>query len=175
MSVGTDSDPNQWIGLRRADAAFLFGYAAIQAEFRVRMSHTPGDYNARLGYIDTLTLAPVDGALPVDGVYFKIDGDQSANWLFETASNSVRTQVNTGVAVSAVSYQKLRISVNAAGTLATGTIDGVLVASIATNIPVAAGRQSGFGMTILREPGSGTNNQMFIDYVSQAYQYTTPR
>jgi hypothetical protein len=179
MSVETRNDPNVWITLFDATGAYIFGFAAFQAEFRVRMSHTPGagtgDYNVRLGYMDVLTVAPVDGTLPVDGVYFKIDGDQGGNWLFETASNSVRTQVNTGVAVSIAAYQKLRISVNAVGTLATGTIDGVLVASIATNIPVAAGRQSGFGMTILREPATTTNNQMFIDYVSQAYQYTTPR
>jgi hypothetical protein len=176
MSTGAVAQTDEWISLWQSDNAFLFGYAAVQAEFRVRMNIVPGtNFNARLGYQDTLTSAPTDGTLPVDGVYFKIDGDVNANWLFQTASASTRTQVDTGVAVATAAYQKLTISVNAAGTSAQGFINGVLVATIATNIPTIAGQETGFGATILRETTAATNYQLSIDYISQSYQYSVAR
>jgi hypothetical protein len=72
-----------------------------------------------------------------DGVYFRYDRVVlGANWWACSARAGVRTAVDTGIPADLV-YHKFKIVVNAAGTSAAFYVDGALVATIITNIPVA--------------------------------------
>ncbi len=71
-----------------------------------------------------------------DGVYFRYDrAVLGTNWWACTASGGVRTTADTGIAAG-LAWRKFKIIVNATGTSAAFYIDGTLVATIATNIPV---------------------------------------
>ena len=90
---------------------------------------------------------------PTDGVYFLYDRLTNVNWLAVTASNGVRTLTNTGIAVAAGVYNKLKIIVNYNGTAAYFYINGVLVATNTLNIPTGAGRNTGYFTNIIKSAG----------------------
>lgn len=125
-------------------------------------------YTLRLGFLDILT------ADVVDGVYFEYDKSVSANWRICTANNSTRTKTNTSTAVAAATWIRLRFEINAAGTSAEFFIDGVSVGTIATNIPTAAGRETGMGWALQKT--AGTNARTFdLDYWYVKNIFTTQR
>jgi hypothetical protein len=110
------------------------------------------------------------------GLYFRYTHTASSgNWEFKSANNSVRTTVDTGIAVVAGSWIKLGYIVNAAGTSAQAYINGVAVGTpITTNIPTASNRLSGLNIHI--EKSAGTNaRDLYVDYLKLQYVFTTPR
>jgi len=73
-----------------------------------------------------------------DGFGFEYDFATHGHhrWMLVTASNNVRTKVDTGILAVAGVFQRLRARINADATLVTATIDDVASAnSISTNIP----------------------------------------
>lgn len=75
-----------------------------------------------------------------NAVYFENDyanHGNSNNWFACTALGGVRTKVDTGFTAANGVYQRLRIEWNAAASSIVFKIGGVLVATIATNIPTA--------------------------------------
>jgi hypothetical protein len=117
-----------------------------------------------------------------DGVLFTYDEGgsangtvASANWQCVTASNSVRTLTTTSTAVTTGSWIKLRIEVNAAGTSAAFYVNGTLVATHTTNIPLGSASRfvlvkQGIFKTI------GINNRiMWVDYLGYENIQTSPR
>jgi len=69
-----------------------------------------------------------------DGVYFEYDESVSANFRLKAANSSVRTTVDSGVAVPANTFFRLKIVINDT-TNAQFYVNGVLVGTISTNLP----------------------------------------
>jgi hypothetical protein len=120
-----------------------------------------------------------------NGVIFTYDegGTQngtiaSPNWQCVTSVSSVRTLTTTTTAVVASAWTKLRIEVNASGTSVAFFINGTLVATHTTNIPVfvAPTNTRGFNVkqSILKSIGT-TNRSVFCDYLGYENRLTTPR
>jgi len=117
-----------------------------------------------------------------DGVFFTYDEGgtlngtaASANWQCVTVANSVRTLTTTTTAVTNAAWHKLRIEINAAGTSAAFYVDGVLLATHTTNIPL--GSSSRFVVVkqgIFKTIGT-TNRVMWVDYLGYENIQTTPR
>ncbi|RKS00408.1 hypothetical protein [Flavobacterium sp. 102] len=118
----------------------------------------------------------------VDAVMFLYDngGVQNGtsaigNWQVVTSSNSIRTVSDTGVAIVAGTWVKLRIEINAAATSVVFKIDGVSVATHTTNIPTfSAGRFLNVKQGIAKTAGT-TNRNVFCDYIGYQNYLTTPR
>jgi hypothetical protein len=124
----------------------------------------------RCGFIDSIT------AESVDGVFFKFNPAASANWRTVTASNSVLTEADSSPAVSvaANTYYHLGITVNAAATSATFTINGAAAGTVGTNIPTGASRSTAFGCMALKS--AGTTARLFdIDYLYALNVLTSAR
>jgi hypothetical protein len=137
---------------------FGSGEWRYKAWVRVPVLSTSAErFSVRIGFID---LATGDSA---DGAYFEYDESVSANWRCKTANNSTRTTVDSGVPVAANVWIKLEVWVNAAGTEVDFFINGTLVATITTNIPTSAGRETGWGWLILKSVGT-TARHFDVDY-----------
>lgn len=80
------------------------------------------------------------------GIWFGyVDNVNGGAFTINTANNgSVTTTNSTSAAVTANTWYKLRININAAGTLATYFVNGVSVGTISTNIPVTTGSNNFF-------------------------------
>jgi hypothetical protein len=111
----------------------------------------------------------------VDGVNFRYThAVNSGKWQAVTRSNSVETAADTGVTVAANTNYRLQIEIGAAGTSADFLINGVSVATIATNIPIGASRQTNIMTGIVKSAGT-TNRDLLIDYCECWVLLTTPR
>lgn len=132
-------------------------------------------YQVLIGFFDANT------ANQTDGVYFLYDSQgvstgsaASANWQIVTASNSTRTFTTTSSAVGTSTYSTLKITINAAGTLATFYVNGVSVGTSSTNIPTGTSRGLGYGARIIKSAGTN-NRQQFIDYIEVKSLFTSAR
>jgi hypothetical protein len=97
----------------------------------VTLSDSTNRYIMRLGFGDT------SGADQVNGIYFEYsDNINSGKWNLKTASASTRSTTSSTTTV-ATGWHNFTITVNAAATSTTLTLDGVNLATIATNIPTA--------------------------------------
>lgn len=118
------------------------------------------------------------GADASDGVYLEYDLATHGNhnyWLC-AANNSSRTKRDTGIAAVAGSNRTAIITVNAAGTLASVTIDGVPGAlTVAADIPTTSARNT-FAANIqtIKSLGSGALTTIH-DYYKFRQIFTTPR
>jgi hypothetical protein len=109
-------------------------------------------------------------------VYFAYDRNTSANWLIRTRDNGTETSVDSGVAVVADTWIKLRFEINAAATSVEFFIDDTSVAvggnPITTNIPTAAGREVSPRLTIQKSAGT-TARLMYVDWYGYRHKYTS--
>lgn len=115
-----------------ATAGFLVGGGAMSQEWLVRIEDlsTAGErFNFDMGFYGAETLA-------ADAIRFRYsDNLNSGNWTAETISAAAATTAtDSGVAVAADTWYKLRIDINAAGTSVTFYVNGVLVATHTTDI-----------------------------------------
>lgn len=79
------------------------------------------------------------GTDPLNGLYLKYsDNVNGGNWVVYSGNGASTTTVNTAVGLSICSgcWTKLVITLNSAGTSAGFTVDGVLLATITTTMPV---------------------------------------
>lgn len=112
-----------------------------------------------LGNIITATRADQDHT---QGIYFEYDRSLSANWRLCTASGSIRTKNDSGIAV-AVGYVNICFIVNEAGTSVQFYINGIAVGTpITTNLPF--GLAIGYNGYIHKKAGT-TNYGLSQDYV----------
>lgn len=139
---------------------FGAGVYTFEADVNVIDLSTAGEeYVLQIGFGDT------SGADFVDGAYFRYDRlAAGANWRCKTASNSARTDTDSGVAVAAGPWVKLKVVVNAAASEVYFYINGALVATNTTNIPSGAGRGTGALMQILKSAGT-TLRGFLVDWV----------
>jgi len=131
------------------------------------LSTVAEEFDVRFGWSDQYGPA-------IDGVYFQYDRNTSLNWSCVTANNSVRTLVDSGVVVAEDVWVRLKIVVNAAGTAAAFYINGVLVATITTNIPTADGRETLLNAQIVKSAGL-TSRTLLIDWTWLHYDLTVSR
>lgn len=129
-----------------------------------------------IGFIDTYTAAN-----QVDGAYFLYDeggvstgSTASGNWQCVTVSNSTRTFTTTSTAVAQGTWVTLRIEIAADGSSVVFKINGTTVATHTTNIPIGAGRETGFGWLLIKSVGT-TARTVDFDYLSAQCAFTTTR
>lgn len=177
FSVVTGTTATGRASLTLNDSGFIVGGGQTLCEWLVRvpvLSTVSEEYVVRIGINDTASGANLDAA---DGVYFVYDRlNSGANWLARTASSSIRTTADTGVAVVAGGWHKLRAVVNALGTSVDFYVDNmsVAVATITTNIPSGAGRRAGALIRIDKTAGT-TSTSLLMDYFWLNKTFTTPR
>jgi len=117
--------------------------AAQEYQFMAGWGNGPGDTN------------------PDPGIFFLYDRlGPGANWIAR-CNDGATTSVDTGIAVSAGAWVDLAIVVAADGSAVYFTIDDVLVATIAVNIPTACRTL----MMELQKTNGGTQRQVGIDRV----------
>lgn len=115
-------------------------------------------YSLRVGFIDSVSVESTDG------VFFRYTHSaNSGRWQFVTRANGVETITDTGITVAVSTNYRLQIQVQPDGLKAFAVIDGVNVASSATNIPIGAGRETGFGAMLLKTAGAAART-FFTDY-----------
>lgn len=150
----------------------LLGNGAVRYDCAVRiptLSDGTETFNVRAGLLDSVS------AESVDGCHFRYThGENGGNWTLVTRSNSVETAANSNVAVVANTWYRLTVEVNAAGTSVTFYVNGTACGTITTNIPTAAGRQTGWGHGIIKSAGT-TSRSLDVDYWEVEQLFTTPR
>jgi len=136
----------------------------------VTLSDVTNPYIFYSGFTDQ-----VSTGAPGSGVYFTYtDSVNSGNWVANCNNLGTVTSVNTAVP-AITGFVNLGVSVNAAGTSATFFINGVLVATIGTNLP------TGINLTPfvqwIDQPGYTLPNlpASLIDLFYLTYSLTTPR
>jgi hypothetical protein len=130
----------------------------IHARVRFPTLSTSGErYYFTMGFLSSLT------GIPGDGFYFRYDESVNANWYAVVVNNTVGTAgVNTGVAVAANSFQKLRIEIDEPNVSAKFYIADSLVSTITTNFP---GSTRDFGPVInMRKTVGTTSRTCDVDY-----------
>jgi hypothetical protein len=185
-SLGTVADPGGHPGIVRlnngASGSFgyisthldsiLFSYGAYECEFAVyvtALSNGTDTYTLRIGFLDSLSGAPTDGAW-----ISYTDGVNSGKWLANTANNTTTSTSDLGVTVAATTWYRVQVAVNAAGTLVTYTIKnnaGTTLGSttLAANIPTT--RTTGNGATMVKSAGAGAV-YTYIDWARLKLQPT---
>lgn len=101
-------------------------------------------------------------------------GGASANWRAVTTDSGTRTFTDTGVAVNAATFIKIRIVVNANASSVEFFIDNTLVATHTTNIP--SGTSKGVSVRNYIQKSVGyTPRLLILDYVKLQQTFTTAR
>ena len=106
-------------------------------------------------------------------VYFEYDQTVSPNWRICTSDWWVRTKADSWVPVT-TTYTKLWVMVNSAWTSATFTINGVVVGTITTNIPIWSGKEFWFMHKIERTAWT-SQRQAIKDWVKCLITYNNWR
>jgi hypothetical protein len=118
----------------------------------------------------------------IDGVFFTYDEGgtlngtaASPNWQCVTVANSVRTLTTTSTAVTAGAWNKLRIEINAAGTSVAFYVNGILVATHTTNIPLPTASRYVLVKQGIAKTIGATARLVYCDYLGYENILTTPR
>ena len=141
---------------------FLFGGGEYTLETDIYipdLSTAAEEFSVAFGFGDTITADQVDGA------YFYYDRALAGvNWRLKTANNSARTDTDSGVVVTAGAWIRLKVVVNALGTLVTYSINDVIVGTNTLNIPTGAGRNFGGVINIVKTVGI-TSRALWSDWI----------
>lgn len=118
----------------------------------------------------------------IDGIFFTYDEGgtlngtaASPNWQCVTVANSVRTLTTTSIAVTSGTWIKLRIEINAAGTSVAFYVNGTLVATHTTNIPLASNNRFVLVKQGVQKVTGTTARLIYCDYLGYENILTTPR
>lgn len=168
-STGTDAAGRTCIVT--LSPAFEFGQGRCRTRTDARLSALSDGtdtYTVRIGFGDSFVGEHVDGA------FFRYTHSVAAgNWECVTRSNDVETATDSGVAATASgALQVFEVEVNAAGTSAAFYINGVLVATHSTNIPIGNARQTGLVTGIIKSAGT-TSRGLFIDLMAWSFEPTS--
>lgn len=151
------------LGPSSADTIVFGGYA-VEAFMRIKignLSDGTETYALRIGFGDS-TAADF-----TDGVYFQHDST-TGDWIGKTSNGSSRTTASGGTAVAAAAdWQDVRISVNAAGNLATFYVWSggawVSIGTCATNIPTT--NKCAWMWHVVKSAGT-TARLVYIDHLT---------
>jgi len=147
------------------------GTATFEALIHIpTLSTAAQTYTVRAGFIDQTAAETTDGAF-----LRYTDAVNAGKFQCVTRDNSVETATDTGLTVAAATWYKVLITVNAAGTNVNCTINGGNSTNVTTNIPTASGRDTGYGIFVLKSVGTTTVTALDVDYAEVTYDFTTPR
>jgi hypothetical protein len=158
VATGTANTGRRFVGSSQVDE-LVFGtrsHTFSTAVTVATLSDATDTYTVFAGFIDVLTGNPTNGA------YFRYShGINGGDWQCVTANASTETTTDSNVAVTASTWNRLDIEVNAAGTSVVFKVDGNIVATHTTNIPTAA---VGVGCNIRKSVGT-TSRTFQMDYL----------
>lgn len=162
-------DPANNSGLilsNNAGSACVLVLGAGAFTFRSAMvpSSTTSNKIIRIGLMDN------PEAITPSGIYFQFNATTSANWRAVTNNAGTITDTSTGFAAD-LNWHAFLISINAAGTSITFTIDGAHSVTTTTNIPTAV--LSPFFN--VNANGSAVAQVISVDYIECTMILTTPR
>lgn len=163
-----------------SQTSFGLGIGAFVYETSINLANL-STVTERFRFISGLGAA-TGTAAETDGVFLIYDEGgtsngtaASANWQCVTVANSVRTLTTTSTAVTAAAWHKLRIEINAAGTSVAFYVNGTLIATHTTNIPLySASRFVIVKQGIFKTIGI-TNRIIYVDYLGYENILTTSR
>ena len=168
-NMGTASNTRVFYGMNNLTLMRL-DLGAVSFKARVRfedLSDGTDAYTFRGGLLDN------NSGEAVDGAFFRYTHSVAGgNLQAVTRSNNTETAVDTGVTVAINTTYKLEVDVNSAGTSAEFRINGSSVATITTNIPTGSGRETGFGLLLLRSAGTAALFAMWWDYIMASQAFT---
>jgi len=98
-------------------------------------------------------------------------GAASPNWKCCTFNGTTRTNTDTGIAVGASVWYRLRIEVNANNTGVDFYINGTLVASHTTGVGINGGSPK----IVFTKTAGTTNRNVYVDYIGMAQTFTNQR
>ena len=167
-STGSTSTGRSFVGSNNQDAMEFTGGAHVFETSITCVSNVSTSaerYILYAGFFDSLTATPGEGA------YFRYSDDvNGGDWECVTVSASTETLTDSNVAVTAGTFNKLRIEVNGAGTEAKFYIDGTLVATHTTNMPGSTDRL-GVGVNMRKTVGT-TARTLRNDYIYHKAEVT---
>jgi hypothetical protein len=170
FSTGTTATGRAALGLGTTSQFFGGGVATFEMLINIpTLSTVTEEYILRLGFGDV-----VAGTDNVDGVYFEYNRLTSVNWLMKTANNSTRTTTTSATAVAAGAWLKLKAVINDNGTNVDYYVNGALIGSVTTNIPITVARVCAPTLAMVKSAGT-TARTMLIDYFWFQQVFTTPR
>jgi len=117
-----------------------------------------------------------------DGVFFTYDEGGTANgtaaspnWQCVTVQSSTRTLTTTSTAVVTATWLKLRIEINATGTSAAFYLNGTLLATHTTNIPLGSNNRFVLVKQGIAKTIGIASRGLYVDYIGYENILTTPR
>lgn len=151
--------------VRTANTAdFLFGGGRMvyQSIFRIpTLSDGTNTFTVRFGFGNIAT------GEQNDGVFLRYThGTNSGNWQLVAINNSSETATNSSSTPAANTWYRVKVEVNAAGTLATFYVNDVSIGTVASNIPTAAGHEVGILAGQIVKSAGTTARTIELDYVS---------
>ncbi len=176
LNLNTGAVATNRAGVATGATSLRFGGGKMTYEARVKvsaLSNGTDTYTVYAGYGDN------SAGVPVDGAFFRYThGTNSGFWQAATRVNNVETAVNFSVAPSTSGWQKLNVSVYADGSRVdftlTDTNGAQTTLSSTTNIPTAAGRETGIVAQIVKSVGT-TSVSFLLDYIYHLANLTTAR
>lgn len=135
----------------------------------VTLSDATNTYTVRYGFINSNT------AESTNGCFFRYTHSvNGGRWQAVCRAAGVENAVDTGVAATAGTWLTLDIQVAADASSVAFFINGVQVATIATNIPTGS-NTTGAGMMVLRSAGTTAVSALDVDIIHTQIVFTTPR
>jgi hypothetical protein len=170
LGTTTTGRASLWAGTASAVKLGL-GQTRFAARYAVQvLSNGTDTYTARVGFIDS------NSAESTDGCFFRYtNGVNAGKWQAVCRNNTTETATDTGVTATAGTFQRFEVTVNAAGTSVAFAIDGSTVATITTNIPTAAGRETTYGIMAVKSAGTTATSGGYIDYAEVEMFFTSTR
>lgn len=173
VSLNTAAGANNYICVLASPSSIRFGGGVWTYESRVRivtLSDGSETFTVRAGF--------GDHGYPTehrDGAFFRyIHSENGGNWTAVCRANNVETSADTGIAAVAGTWYVLRVVVNAAASSVAFYIDGTLRATIITNIPSGAGRETGASVSMVKSVGT-TARVLLADWLIIDFNPTASR
>lgn len=176
LDLGTATNGNAYVASRPSSGVnncikLGIGRARFAAKHTIHtLSNGTDTYTTRLGFIDN------NAGESTDGVFFRYtDGVNAGKWQAVCRSNGTETTADTGITPVADTWHLFEIDVNADGTSVSFSIDSSVVATITTNIPTGAGRETGYGAMALKSAGTTATSGGYLDYMEVEQLFTSAR
>lgn len=167
MSTGVTATAGAQSRLTQGQA-ILIGNSACRLIFRISQA-TATWFDATLTGAVRFGLASSATSESSSAIYFRATDSQAIQ--FCTRNSNIETATNTGISFSNGVFNTFEISFDATGTSVTAKIDGNVVATHTTNIPVGT---MGILAQITRASATGTAVAMNVDYIYNRVTPATP-
>ena len=184
VSPGTDPGGRPGIAELHIGTTAGTGWALSRTALSILLGNGEATWEACLG-VDALGLVTRDydlvagfftgtAALPNDGMYFRYNYNQNSGKLIATTVvGGVATTQNLTYTVAAGTWVRLAIRVNAPKTSVEFLVDGVVLATLTTNLTAAL---VGAGVAMQKLGGGGVlDAKALVDYQFASIAITNPR